>query len=304
MKFFSKKIKSLIFVFIISGIISFILSICYPIKDGILLSLKSFFLETPNIGYYNYEKKYDKFTVIDDNEHFLFVNNINSFIKNIKINFNKPLDKNVPLKLFVYDRDINKTLLIVDIKDDDSFSFNIKIDRNVKNIIMVVGEKKGDSFSFDSICCDNISFSLKDIQDYDFFSLINSINFWIRFNILFFFFLFVFLHCIFNLKNLYAWLYKNRYYLGFGIIVFSVIFELNNSSIDIWKFLDTNCFQEQSNIIFGKPRLVRSDEWSVYTPMLLSQAPEYKYFNDCLRGCNTDVFMVYGQPIKKYSFDI
>ena len=132
----------------------------------------------------------------------------------------------------------------------------------------------------------------------NFISKILTTNFLIRNFLIFSFLSFISAHLIFNINDLYKWLYKSRYYLFFGIIVFAIIFELNNSSIELWSFFDTNFSQEQSNVIFGKPRLIRIDEWNVYTPMLLSQNPDYKYFNDSLRGGNTDVFMVYGQPVK------
>ena len=127
---------------------------------------------------------------------------------------------------------------------------------------------------------------------------ITSINFWIRFLIIFCFVFFVFVHFVFNINNLYKFLYRKRYFICLGIVLFVVLFELNNSSIDLWNFLNTDISQENSDIILGQTRTVRFDEWSIYTPMLLSQSPNYKYFNDSLRGGNTDVFMVYGQPIK------
>ena len=134
--------------------------------------------------------------------------------------------------------------------------------------------------------------------DNNLFFEITNINFWIRFILLFTIVFFISLHFVFNINNLYKWLYKNRYFVCLGIILFVVMFELNNSSIDLWRFLNTDTSQEKSDVILGKTREARFDEWSVYTPMLLSQNPDYGYFNNCLRGGNTDVFMVYGQPIK------
>ena len=109
----------------------------------------------------------------------------------------------------------------------------------------------------------------------NFISKILTTNFLIRNFLIFSFLSFISAHLIFNINDLYKWLYKSRYYLFFGIIVFAIIFELNNSSIELWSFFDTNFSQEQSNVIFGKPRLIRIDEWNVYTPMLLSQNPDY-----------------------------
>lgn len=126
---------------------------------------------------------------------------------------------------------------------------------------------------------------------------INNINFWIRFMLFFVFLSFICCHFIFRIDKFYNWLYKYRYYLGLFVIIFAIVFELNNSSIDLWNILNTGNAQ-QSDIILGKSRIARYDEWSIYTPMLLSQNPKYQYFSDVLRGGNTDVFMIYGQPIK------
>ena len=111
MSTFSKKLKSLIFVFVISILISFMICAGCSFKDKIFFSLKSLFFETPNIGYYNYEKIGDKF-VVADNEHFLYIKNINTFVKEVKIKLKKPLDKGVSLKLFVNDIDLDKSLLM------------------------------------------------------------------------------------------------------------------------------------------------------------------------------------------------
>ena len=53
--------------------------------------------------------------------------------------------------------------------------------------------------------------------------------------------------------------------------------------------------------ILGVPRGIRSDEWAVSTPMMLSQyynaSGKFPYFSDTVRGASTDMFMVYGQPV-------
>lgn len=47
--------------------------------------------------------------------------------------------------------------------------------------------------------------------------------------------------------------------------------------------------------------MVRADEWQKSTPMAFSQeynkTGKYPYYSDTLRGCKTDVFIVYGQPV-------
>lgn len=127
---------------------------------------------------------------------------------------------------------------------------------------------------------------------------ITTINFWIRFVLFFSFIFFVCLHFVFDVNNLYKWLYKKRYFISLGIFLFAIVFELNNSSLSLWKNINTEISKEKTDVILGKARAIRTDEFAIYTPMLLSQNPNYGYFNDSLRGGNTDVFMVYGQPIK------
>ena len=297
MNIFSKKQKSLIYIFIISSLISFLLCFFLPAKGRISFYLKAFFFEIPNTGYYNYKIINDKFIATND-EHFVYINNINGFIKNVNIKFTKILDKDVSLKLFVNDIDLGKTLLVYEEKANLENEYNVQIYRNIKNVMVVIGDKKADSFYLDSITCNNDIFYFTGVNVQNCLTQLKYMNFWIRFLIVFIFLFFVFSHFFFNINSLYEWLYKNRYLIGLCIILFTILFELNNSSIDLWRFLNTDNSQNSSDIILGKPRLIRSDEWSTYTPMLLSQSPDYEWFSSSLRGGNTDVFMTYGQPVK------
>ena len=294
----SKKIKPLFFIFIISCIFAFGLSLVYPIKKSCFCLIKSFIFEpsikmnSENIGYFNYEKKDNAF-VATDKDSFLFIDNINSFVRNIEIKLQKPLDKNISLKLFIYDIATNKNLLIFETVNDNFESLKIEMYKKIKNIIMTVGDNIGDKFYFDSITINDNTIWLNEIKNYDYFSQTGNINFWIRYLILFFFFIFCGLHFIFDITFLYKQIYKYKYIIGLAIVLFAVIFELNNSSVDFWRFSN-----QESDIIFGEARFIRSDEYAVYTPMLLSQSPDYNYYNDLLRGTKTDMFMVYGQPVK------
>lgn len=295
MSILSKKLKSLFFIFLISILISSSLCFFYPEKGKIFFSLKSLFAQQ-NIGYYNYEKIEDKFTATDD-EHFLYIKNINTFVKYVKIRLGKPLDEGVSLKLFVDDIDLNRSLLVYE-EDNPFHMYNIQVGRNIKDIAVVIGDKKGDSFYLDNITCNNSTFYFSGINWQSCFLQVKHINFWIKFLIVFTFLVFVLSHFFFNISTLYNWLYKKRYFIGFGIILFAIVFELNNSSIGLWNLLSTDFSNNQSDTIFGKARDIRSDEYAVYTPMLFSQEPDYGYFNNYLRGTKTDMFMVYGQPVK------
>ena len=143
--------------------------------------------------------------------------------------------------------------------------------------------------------------SFKSISNFGFsYNILNeitNINFLIRFLIVSFGLFFVGLHFIFDVNKLYTRLYKSRYYIAGAIILFCLIFELNNSSIDVWNLMnDDDC--TVSDVIFGKARLERTDECLLITPLSLSQSPKYSYFNEVLRGTKTDMALIYAQPIK------
>ena len=115
--------------------------------------------------------------------------------------------------------------------------------------------------------------------------------------ILTFFFLFI----LENAKTIETLVYKYRYLVAFMLLVFLVFFEISGSSIACWKnYLPNSSSELVGETLWGIPRTIRSDEYAVNTPMALSQCYSYTpflYFDSVLRGSNTDMFIVYGQPV-------
>ncbi len=94
-------------------------------------------------------------------------------------------------------------------------------------------------------------------------------------------------------------LYKYRYLIGIIFIVISVSLELNGSSIGCWNTYMTPD-NEDTGIIWGESRGIRSDEWAVSTPFIFSQIiTGFNWFTGVLRGGNTEAFTIYGLPIMK-----
>lgn len=96
-----------------------------------------------------------------------------------------------------------------------------------------------------------------------------------------------------------AFLYTWRFAIAAGIFALCVILELNGSSVGAWQaYLGGT----DTGTLLGAARPVRSDEWAVSTPMMLSQyrnaGGAFPYYSDTVRGAVTDMFMVYGQPVK------
>ena len=95
-------------------------------------------------------------------------------------------------------------------------------------------------------------------------------------------------------------LFCYRYLIGIIIFIACVGLELHGSSLNIWlQWLPGG--QQNNELIFGKLRAIRSDEWAVFTPLTLAQRYNplgaYSYFSTIVRGGITDCFIVYGQPV-------
>lgn len=96
---------------------------------------------------------------------------------------------------------------------------------------------------------------------------------------------FVSAHFIFDIKKMYDLIFKKRYIIGFIIFTFLVIGKYNGSSIEIWNRIIQPSYQLNNEVIIGKPRDIRSDEWLVSTPITLSQATgqvNYAEYNNLL----------------------
>lgn len=105
---------------------------------------------------------------------------------------------------------------------------------------------------------------------------------------------------IYGLKKIGEQLYRFRFLTSGFLFIILIVFEIHGSSIQFWQ----NYFNGSAVIydtIVGIPRMIRSDEWAVNTPMMLSQylngSGVFPYFSETVRGTLTDVFIIYGQPV-------
>lgn len=93
-----------------------------------------------------------------------------------------------------------------------------------------------------------------------------------------------------------AFLFEYRWVIACVLWMLCVMFQLSGSSIGLMM----EGIGVDGAPIYGVNRAIRSDEWSVFTPMALSQStqqPSYPYFQDSFRGTETDMFLLYGQPV-------
>lgn len=98
------------------------------------------------------------------------------------------------------------------------------------------------------------------------------------------------------LSNLKEKIFTSRWIIGGVFVLLCTIFEIHGSSISI--YADILQHPELSDIVFGKYRPIRSDEWIVFTPFAFSQYfTNFSLISDIVRGTATNMFMTYGQAV-------
>ncbi len=84
-------------------------------------------------------------------------------------------------------------------------------------------------------------------------------------------FVFLSLHCFVNIKRLYNWIHEHRYILILLLFVFCVLNCFNGSSLGMFdQYIQTGQGSEFISPVLGRARAIRSDEWMVNVPRLLS----------------------------------
>ncbi len=96
-----------------------------------------------------------------------------------------------------------------------------------------------------------------------------------------------------------SFVFTYRYALAVLILLLLVLCNVSGSSIGMW----VNSLPDSVNdgLLFGVPRECRTDEWALFTGMTFAQFNDstglLPYIGSVLRGCNTDMFILYGQPV-------
>ena len=109
--------------------------------------------------------------------------------------------------------------------------------------------------------------------------------------------MFVSIHFILNIKKIYDFIYKFRYYIALVAMIVITLCEYSGSSIGVYnEIMQGEATDKYFTPVIGKYRSIRSDEWVVNTPIFLSQAVDkenpFEYYNDNLRGTTTDMFSI------------
>ncbi len=96
--------------------------------------------------------------------------------------------------------------------------------------------------------------------------------------------------------HLLNFLFDNRWLLGSMLLIVCVALQLHGSSIGL--YADLLGHPELNDVLLGKNRPVRSDEWIVFTPFAFSQYyTNFSLMSDIVRGTATNMFITFGQAV-------
>ena len=113
--------------------------------------------------------------------------------------------------------------------------------------------------------------------------------------------IFVSLHFFLDIKKMYEKMFKFRYLIGLAIFLILVIGKYHGSSINIWNHYIQPSSWEGNNVI-GVSRGIRSDEWLVSTPHLLSQKwNDFSIENTLMGATATNVSFYPRLVVKDYA---
>ena len=284
-KFSKIKIFYIIFT---SLIISFIISFCITnhknISSYIKLISNKTNIEIGNIKYIGYDFNDGKYISMDKDAT-IYLPEINDYIVNLKLIFDSPNKDNLNMKVYCQQ---NNDILFVNNRTipKNTLSYTFSIDRNLEGLLLNIGNDVGDSFELKQIVY-NIKPSLNVNINFVFI---------LRMLIICIIILFIYFHIVTDIKTLYSFLFKYKFYIALLVLFVFFAFKFNFSSLGAWNDYVFN--NVQNNLIIGKSLQIKNDEWATYSAITISQYPNFPYFNDILRGTKTDMFMVYGQPVK------
>ncbi len=114
-------------------------------------------------------------------------------------------------------------------------------------------------------------------------------------------FIYIGMHFIFKISQMYEFIHKNRYKIACAFLLFVTIFKYSGSSIvEFNNLIQKEHDDRRYHTLLGKSRMIRTDEWATSTTYILSQSQgtnNFSYFNDKLRGTRTDMFTVANSPV-------
>lgn len=100
---------------------------------------------------------------------------------------------------------------------------------------------------------------------------------------------FVIAHILVDIRTLYDFIYRKRVWIAIILFIFCVLNKFHFSSVAMYDgYIESGQGTEYISPVFGEQRPIRSDEWLVTLPRLLSaEYSDYGKYNDVVRATET-----------------
>lgn len=100
-------------------------------------------------------------------------------------------------------------------------------------------------------------------------------------------------HFIFKPKKIYNFLYNNRYMVALILFIIIVLGKFHCTSIGEWNDIIQTNYDYSSRVLISTPKSIRSDEWLVNTPIMLSQnLVKFSINNNLIRAIPTNIYLL------------
>lgn len=278
-----KNILIVVFVILLSGLTAFWIE-----PRSLSAGADSFSAIANDVEYVGYTEEGNGFRSVS-NDPQIHINGINREISEIEIVLTNALENNTKITVFFM---TSRTEGYCE-SNSQSFQFPegesqiiLPLKCMATSLRIDIGEAPGIYIEIDEIRL-TFPYAAEDLSP----SVLESEMFWLRFELLCLLFGFIGLHGIIGPKRLYTLLYRYRWQIGISLIILFTANKLHGDSIGGYDYyIQTGLGSKYVEPVFGKPRLIRTDDWVSYTGKVLSsrflENPFGKY-NDLIRATRT-----------------
>lgn len=242
-----------------------------------------------DIALINYEQEGEVLRSTNEDPQFIF-SGISGYVDNICVNFEKALEKPIVFQLFFSENGsgFSEEKSIVYHASAGEDRVDLILEKKIDGLRLDIGNETGVSISLKNVTVNDSSVLDRSL---DLQGMLGSKMFWLRFELLLAVFLFVALHAVLDVRNMYRFIFKYRWLFGIVVITFMTVNQLHGDSIYMYDtYVQQGSGSEMIEPLFGRARAIRSDEWLVNTSRILSSRfleNPYAAYNDVIRATNT-----------------
>lgn len=258
-------------------------------------SEKQYDFQVSDFSLINYTVNGNELCTTTNDPMMILNNDINTEVSTITLNFREPLKNNIEIQVYYTNNgsDFNADQVVASSAQMGDNSTIITIDQYIEKLRIDIGTQPELQFSLENVEI-NDSITISEIAHLSYAELVNHAfrGIWNdRFVILLIVFMFISVHFIYDIKRMYQYLFKNRWIVAGALLLFLVLNKYNGDSITQYEYVvQSGQGSEYVQPVFGVPRSIRSDEWLVNTPSLLSSTfsdNAFAKYNEVMRGTDS-----------------